>query len=194
MFFFLCYNPVISFSKLLKINRTLTTQNFLFTKTNNSYYFIIFFLSFFFLKGFDQTSLSFLILCVFFFYKVSALLFKFNTSVTSNNTIHYILPTFAIFLCIIFFIKSFLYLFFFIELYSVLYYFLFLTSYNFTNQTILKYKNGLLMLLWNNFLTTFFLGLGCFLLLRYAGSLDFLELTYLSVNVSAIYIFLFGLF
>ena len=80
------------------------------------------------------------------------------------------------------------------ELYGVLYYFCFLTSYNFTNQTILKYKNGLLLLLWNNFLTTFFLSLGCILLLKEYGTTNFLDFNFIVSDTFSIFFFMIGLF
>ncbi len=75
-----------------------------------------------------------------------------------------------------------------------MYYFLFLTSYNFSNQTLLKYKNGLLFLLWNNFLTSIFLVLGTFLTIRFCGTTDFYELNLITTSFVPLYIYLIGLF
>lgn len=111
-----------------------------------------------------------------------------------NNNIYLVLTSFLFFLIFILFINSFLTLFFFIELYGVLYYFFFLTSYKFTIQTLLKYKNGLLMLLWNNFLTTLFLALGCIFLLKDCGTTLFLDLKLVTLDYLSIVLFMFGLF
>ena len=111
-----------------------------------------------------------------------------------NSNIYLVLPSFLFFLILLTFVHSFLSLFFFIELYGVLYYFFFLTSYNFTIQSLLRYKNGLLMLLWNNFLTTLFLSLGCILLLKSCGTTIFLDFKLITVDCLGILLFMFGLF
>lgn len=193
-FYFVCYSPVINLSKAIKITKTGSTRTFLNSVTSNGYYFLLFFLFLFFFKTPSSNVITLLVLAVIFLSKVDLALSKFNTSVQSNNIIQFITPTFVSFFFLLFFIKSFLTFFFFIELYGVLYYFCFLTSYNFTSQTILKYKNGLLMLLWNNFLTTFFLGLGCFFMLKNSGSTSFTELQFLQVDKTAVMFFLIGLF
>ena len=111
-----------------------------------------------------------------------------------NNLTYIILPSFLFALLFLQLVESFLTFFFFIELYSVLYYFFFLTSYNFSNQTILKYKNGLLLLLWNNFLTTFFLALGCILIIRSCGTTTFNDLNFISLDTYSIFFFMIGVF
>lgn len=111
----------------------------------------------------------------------------------SNNITYVIMPSFLFILLFLTFIDSFLSLFFLIELYGVLYYFFFLTSYNFTTQTILKYKNGLLLLLWNNFLTTIFLTFGCFLIFKEFGTTNFNELNFMTPNGYGFHVFLVGL-
>jgi len=193
-FFFTCYTPVIFVSRLLRIVKNNYVQPSLVQSGTNTFYFVIFFIVLFFFKFESFHIFPIMALTCVFLYKTSQMLDKNSTSVSSTSNIYFILPAFIIFLFLLFFVKSFLTLFFFIELYSVLYYFCFLTSYNFTNQTILKYKNGLLLLLWNNFLTTFFLAFACFLFLKNSGSTDFVELTYLSHSEIATYFFLIGLF
>ena len=193
-FYFVCYSPIINLSKAMKITKTSSTRTFLNSVTSNGYYFLLFFLFLFFFKIPSSNVITLLILAIIFLYTVDLALSKFDTSIQSNNIIQFIIPTFVSFFFLLFFFKSFLTFFFFIELYGVLYYFCFLTSYSFTSQTILKYKNGLLMLLWNNFLTTFFLGLGCFFMLKTSGSTSFTELQFLYVDTTAVMFFLTGLF
>jgi hypothetical protein len=185
---------MIFLSKLLKISKHTQPQLLVTNKNLNSIYFGIFLLSIFFIKYSVSGLSSLLILVIIYLLKVNSSLEKLETTLVSNNTIYLILPSFAAFTFLLFFIESFLTLFFFIELYGVLYYFCFLTSYNFSNQTILKYKNGLLLLLWNNFLTTLFLALGCFFLVKNSGSTNFSELFYLSTSSCGIYFFIFGFF
>ena len=193
-FYYLCYSPVVFLNKVLKISKTNQVQFFLINQKSSSVYLFIVFLSLFFYKSSSVILISLLFMSCVFLFKVSGTLDKLYLKNSPNNIIYLVLPSFILFLYILFFIKSLLTLFFFIELYGVLYYFCFLTSYNFTNQTILKYKNGLLLLLWNNFLTTFFLGLGCFFLAKNSGSTDFVELTLLRSNFLSIYFFLLGVF
>jgi hypothetical protein len=90
-------------------------------------------------------------------------------------------------------LKSFLTLFFFIEIYGAIYYFCFLSSYTFTNQTALQYKNGLMLLLWNNFLTTFFLAIGCYFLIKASGTSQFLELAEVTPTNPYVYLYLIGI-
>jgi len=47
---------------------------------------------------------------------------------------------------------------------------------------------------WNNFLTTFFLALGCFYMLKEEGTTDFYELSLLRSDLYPIYFFAVGLF
>lgn len=194
VFFFLCYNPVILLNKSLKIMKANQTQSLLTCQVTNTPYFVIFFAIFVFIKPSSITMFSLFTFSIIYLCKVSQLLEKTTGSIKVNNTTYLVLPTFASFLFLLMFVKSFLTFFFFVEIYGVLYYFLFLTSYQFTNQTILKYKNGLLLLLWNNFLTTLFLGLGCLFLAKTSGSTAFTELTFLEIDNKSIYFFLIGLF
>lgn len=193
-FFFLCYSPIILLNKVLRVFKTYQTSQYFVGQHINLLYFVIIIISCFFLKTGASNLIALLTLTSIFICKVSNSLDRFSSSIISNNIIYMVLPSFVVFLYILFFVDSLLTLFFFIEVYGVLYYFCFLTSYSFTNQTILKYKNGLLLLLWNNFLTTFFIALGCFLLAKESGSTNFTELQYLCANTFGVYCFLLGLF
>lgn len=194
-FYYLCYNNFIFFTKALKVSSTRKVNTNLSNYVYNTFYFIIFLFSAFFYKNntFDNASL-FIISTIFMFFlnKVLSRIGVIHTF--NNNALYLVLPTFLIFLFFIFYIKSLVVFFFFIELYSVLYYFCFLSSYNFTNQTLLKYKNGLLFLLWNNFLTSLLLVLGCFWTLNMTGTTNFYELNLVNTELYPIYFFLLGLF
>lgn len=190
-YFYLCYNPVIFLSKVLKVTKL--NQTSLVNQNLNHPYCVILILSILGMKGGEGCAVNLLLLACIFFWKLSSVLDKFPSDRSVNNSIYLVLSSFGIFLVFLFFIQSFLVFLFFIELYGVMYYFLFLTSYSFTSQTLLKYKNGLLLLLWNNFLTTLFLSLGCFMLMRFNGSTNFYELSFLNVNALAVYTFLLGL-
>lgn len=179
---------------MLKVSKTITVTAVLSSGLTHSFYFVFLLIALFFFKNSSGNVLTLLLIFTIYLLKVNQMLEKITNFANTNNIIHLVLPTFSIFFFLFFFITSFLTLFFFIELYGVLYYFCFLTSYTFTNQTILKYKNGLLLLLWNNFLTTFFLAMGCFLITKNFGTTDFRELQLLTSTTNYIYVFLVGLF
>lgn len=146
-FFSLCYNNVIFLTKLLRVGKSTTPQTSLIMPRSNSILFLIILISVFFTKGGNLSFSGLIIFSIFFLFLLNKSLEKLSNFSSSNNSIYLILPTFCIFFYFLYFTKSLLTLFFFIEIYSVLYYFCFLTSYSFTNQTVLKYKNGLLFLL-----------------------------------------------
>lgn len=192
-YMYLCYNNFIFFTKALKLAATNRNNKTQFRSINNAT-FLFFFISIFFYKHNTLQNCHLVFLAISFLYIVNSIFSKVNLQKPNNNTLLLVLPTFAIFLYFIFFLKSLLVFFFFIELYSVMYYFLFLTSYTFSNQTLLKYKNGLLFLLWNNFLTSIFLVLGTFLTIRFCGTTDFYELNLITTSFVPLYIYLIGLF
>lgn len=194
LYYSLCYNNVIFLTKVLKLRRSAQITPTVTPSQSNSIYFIVFILSLFFVKNNLILLTGLLTFIVVYLFCVSRSIDRFSTNNSRNNTIYFILPTFVTFFYMLFLIKSFLTLFFFIELYSVLYYFCFLSSYSFTNQSILKYKNGLLFLLWNNFLTTFFLTLGCLYMLKQFGTTSFFELSVISGELYPVYLFAIGLF
>lgn len=112
-------------------------------------------------------------------------------SVSSSSIVNLVIGIILSFLICMPYLSSFLHFFFFIEIYGVFYYFVFLVSHSVSQQTIISYKTGLLYLLWNNFLTTIFLALGCFFLFKLAGTTSFGELNLLVINYSNIGIFFF---
>lgn len=193
-FFYLCYNNLVFFNKVAQITKSNQINNSLASVKNIDFlYILVLFLFLFLSKGVVLSLLGLLVFFLYYTFKLSKLTKHLHGFHTSNNSIQLVLFTFFTFFYFLFFVKSFLTLFFFIELYGVLYYFFFLTNYNLTSQTVLKYKNAILLLLWNNFLTTFFLALGCFYISKTYGTTSFNELSTITVSTPYIYIFLLGL-
>lgn len=193
MFLLLCYNNVVFLAKALKVKKTENHSNMLIGANANKFFLAFFVISLLCLKGSGCFSTILALFVSIFILRLNRTLSMLTTQSVNANILQFILPLFVGLIYFLTFVKSYLTLLFFIEIYGVLYYFCFLTSYNFTNQTILKYKNGLLMLLWNNFLTTFFLALGCFFLMRESGTTSFAELELLETTSIYVYIFLIGL-
>ncbi len=192
-FVYLCFNSSILFVKnlkLLTLNQGLNIFSSL--NINKVYFFILFiFLLFWPYKNYGLGWIVFLSILI--FYIVNNI-FEKLVNFKLDGIVYLVIPSFVLLLLCSLFINSFLTLFFFVELYGVLYYFFFLTSYSFTNQTILRYKNGLLLLLWNNFLTTFFLSLSCILLLKTSGTTIFTDFNFTVVENYKILLFIIGLF
>ncbi len=192
IFYFFCYNYSIFLSKTLKINRIYeNSSNIDYSLTD---YFIYSFtvLALVSIKGYNF-SILYAIISIFILQLSKVLKKNLLNSLNFNSLILIILPLFSTSVILLIYVKSFLTLFMFIELYGVLYYFCFLTSHSFTKNSILKYKNGILLLLWNNFLTTFFLGLGSYFIIQSTGTSCFVELNNLLTNHLFIYLFLIGL-
>lgn len=192
-FFHICYTPVISLLKSIKIfsfNQNL--NNISLTNLNKIYFFFLFVFLMFWKNINFPLSLGFFFAFIFLFFINN--IFEKLVNYKLNSIIYITLPSFFFALFFLNFVDSFLMLFFFIELYGVLYYFCFLTSYNFSTQTVLKYKNGLLILLWNNFLTTFFLTLSCILFIRNYGTTTFIDLNFILLDVYIVLFFMIGLF
>lgn len=97
-----------------------------------------------------------------------------------------VLVNFILYSClyILNYMNSLLELLFFLELIGVLYYFYFLNNYNLTKITNLYYKNSLLFFLWNSFLTTLFFNVLLWYSLKYAGTVSFTELNFVSKDVT----------
>lgn len=194
-FYFLCYDYAYSFLKFFKIDKLTTSIN---TNTFNSYNILLFSYFFFallFTKNFYNFTFLSLIFTVFFLLITFIVLTNYiNKTKNNKNVMIYIIPLFGIFLIFFCYIESFLSFFFLIEIYGVLYYFVFLTNHQLTNQTLLKYKNNLLLLLWNNFLTTMFLALSCYFFFKFFATTSFFELSYLTSKTNIVYLFIFGLF
>lgn len=193
-FFFLCYTNVIFFTKQLQLTKTLKTHTVATTATSNSFFYLFLFFFIFFKSSESLPYLWLFYMGLFIFILEKLMSYFTNWQKSTTNFFASMLPLLCGFLFFILTINSFLTFFFFLELYGVLYYFAFLTTYTHSNQTFLKYKNGVLLLLWNNFLTTFFLGLGCFFILKTYGTTNFLELNYITHSSNYIYVYLIGVF
>lgn len=193
-FYFLCYEYCIFFVKTFKINNTIKNyENKIFFKYN-SLIFSIIILMFFFSKYNVFNNAFFFI---FFLFSLAFLNYSLKNfylfQKNSKTQIQLVLCLFFGFFLIIQFVQDFFIFFFFIEIYGVMYFFFFLTSYNLTNFTVLKYKNSILLLLWNNFLTTIFLSFSCFLLLKNCGTTNFTELLILNNANQILNLFLISL-
>jgi len=191
--FYFCFSYVIFFAKNLKIQKTYQIGSNSPTHITDKfiYYFLV--IAVISVKGSSPISM-FMVTSVFVLKFSKILILIGNQQTKTNFSLILISPFFASTLYLIYYVDSFLTLFFFIELYGILYYFCFLSSYNFANNTVLKYKNGILFLLWNNFLTTFFLGLSCFFFIRVYGTSSFAELSLITTGSYYVYMFLIGLF
>jgi hypothetical protein len=147
-FLYVCYNTYIFYIKTLKVLSTNKINRIPLSISINNLYIIFFFVVIVFLKSDTSLYLSFIMFSLFLVYLLNNTISFLNSSTKINTNFFSVILSLAIgFLFTISHIKSLLVLFFFIELYSVIYYFSFLNNYNFSNQTLLKYKNGLLLLL-----------------------------------------------
>ena len=195
IFFYSCYNHYIFYFKLFKLSSTKKINKTIFQEKINKIYFYFYIFIVIFFKVESSDHLFFIIFSLFLINILNTTLSFLNNYVKSNSNIYsIILPLMVSFLFIIPYINSLLLMFFFIELYGVIYYFSFLNTCTLTNQTLLKYKNGLLLLLWNNFLTTFFLGISCFFIIKNYGTTSFCELSTLTSQTKLVYLYLLGVF
>lgn len=193
-FFCLCYDQVIFFCKSLRLVSASRGGEL---REYNSYNSLILLFIVMVISSYKTTPMNnivFISTIVPLFYIFNKLLQSFQINQkTPSNKMSLVLSMFVSFFFIINHVNNFLIFFFFIEIYGVLYYFIFLTSYSFSNYSLLNYKNSLLLLLWNNFLTTIFLALSCFYLLREFGTTAFIELESLVTASNYLYLFLIGL-
>ena len=195
IFIYTCYNSYIFYIKLLKTSNTKKINKAIFQEKVNKVYFYFYFFIVIFLKVNNNNYLLLILFVLILVNLLNTTLALFNNYVKPTSNIHSIILSLMLsFLFTLQYVNSFLVMFFFIELYGVIYYFSFLSTYSLTNQTLLKYKNGLLLLLWNNFLTTFFLGISCFFIIKTYGTTSFIELGLLTTKTNLIYIYLLGVF
>lgn len=146
-YYFLCHNNVIFFTKFLRVKRGGQHDTLLSKSFSNYVYFFIVLLTFLVNKSLNAPLSGLLVCSIVYLALLSGVLEKSTNKNLSMNVIYLVLPTFSFFVFFLLSVNSLLTLFFLIEVYSVLYYFCFLTSYKFSNQTILTYKSGLLFLL-----------------------------------------------
>lgn len=194
-FYFLCYDYAYSFLKFFKVDKLTHAVNVNQFNSYTIFLFVYFFSALLFNKNYSNFSFFFLLFTIFFLSITFIVLNSYIKKTKNNkNVMVFIVPLFSVFLLFFLWSNSFLYLFFLIEIYGVLYYFTFLTNYQLTNQTLLKYRNNLLLFLWNNFLTTMFLGVSCFFFFKFFGTTSFSELFLLTRNTNIVYFFMIGLF
>jgi hypothetical protein len=147
LFLSLCYKNYIQLNKFLREKRKLSLNLLVFNE-NSNITFIFGILVIILNKGYVNLPLLLLLVVIFSVFLLNFVLVKLSyIKVTNTNFYNLILPNMIFFLASLSYVDSFITLFFFIELYGVFYYFSFLTTYSLTNQTLLKYKNGLLLLL-----------------------------------------------
>lgn len=192
-FFFLAYGQVVNFNQTLVSQKTSKTNQLGVTYNANALFYLFFGSLIFFKAQLHFSILWILYICLVIYFTEKVLKKFFFNVKFATNFFSVLLPLIVVFFVFLFTTKSLLVFFFLIELYGVLYYFIFLTNYNFSNQTLLKYKNGIIILLWNNFLTTFCIALGSFFIIKSYGSTDFIELQMITVNPVYIYLYLVGL-
>ncbi len=100
-----------------------------------------------------------------------------------------IILSIVIFIYLLCTITNLLYFLFLIELIGTIYYFFFIENMSkVTNINLVKYKNLLLLYLWNSLLTTLLYGFSCLFIVNTLGTLNFLELN--NLNVNSFYLFL----
>lgn len=144
----ICYNNLIFFTKINQVFKA----NQLASNLNNArgvdtVFLTIIFITFLTLKGSNATLFGFILILIIYILNLLRVLSFLKDSYLTNSSIHIVIVSLVVFFYFLFFLKSFLTLFFFVELYGVIYYFFFITNYSLTSQTILKYKNGILLLL-----------------------------------------------
>lgn len=193
-FFTFCYCAVFENSKIMKIKKLNVLSFNLIGMPENSIILPVIFAFLLSQKGY----LSFFLISV----TLSLLFSKLNSSwllikldkEIEPSIITNLTPVIVMGILSLNYIKSLLSLFFIVELFSVFYFFLFLSGFKVISITPLHYKNSLLFLLLNNFLTTVFLTVSCILLLRELGTVYCVDLDYLNTPTGLIYIYIFGLF
>lgn len=97
-----------------------------------------------------------------------------------NYNIMFINFNIIFFLFFFLFINSIIIFFLFVELYSIIFYFFFLNNNKMTNISLLQFKNGLLLYLFNNFFITILFLLGINYTVEFYGTTNFTELMYLN--------------
>lgn len=144
----LCYNNFIFFTKAIRLASTQRANNAFYLYSVNHFNLALLLLILLTAKGNSLMSLSLVYYLTVFLVLLNKFFSKSLTASLQTSSIFFIiLPSFAVLMFMFLYVKSFILFFFYIELYSVFYYFCFLTSYNFTSQTMLKYKNGVMFLL-----------------------------------------------
>lgn len=158
-------NLTISFTK---------KNNFIFFKTSNQLLIINLILIFF--LTYKTSSINIFFSLVIIFTYINKFFTKFN-----KNYIFILNFSLLMFTPLFFFVNNYIVFYLFIELYAILFYFFFLNV-NFNSKTLylIQYKNSLLMYLFNNFLTSMLYLFGLTYIISIFGTVNFIELNYLS--------------
>lgn len=158
-------NLTISFTK---------KNNFIFFKTSNQLLIINLILIFFLTYKTSYINIFFSLVIIFTY--INKFFTKFN-----KNYIFILNFSLLMFTPLFFFVNNYIVFYLFIELYAILFYFFFLNV-NFNSKTLylIQYKNSLLMYLFNNFLTSMLYLFGLTYIISIFGTVNFIELNYLS--------------
>lgn len=163
-------NLTISFTK---------KNNFIFFKTSNQVLIINLLLLFFI--SYKTSSINVFFSLIIIFSYINKFFTKFN-----KDYIFLLNFSLLMFIPLFFFVNNYIIFYLFIELYAILFYFFFLNV-NFNSKTLylIQYKNSLLMYLFNNFLTSMLYLFGLTYIISIFGTLNFIELKYLSnINIT----------
>lgn len=169
-------NNIFKNIKSLTITYT-KKNNFIFFKTNSNSLIINFLLFFFLTLKISDMNIFFSLILIFVF--INKFINKFL-----KNYIYILNFNLLIFLILFFFVNNFIIFYLFIELYAILFYFFFLNvNFNFKNLYLIKYKNSLMLYLFNNFLTSILYLFGLNFLISNYGTINFVELTFFSNTI-----------
>lgn len=154
----------------------------------------LFFLTFFIVvKGFFSNSPLILNLIL-----ISVLLYSLNVhyNLSSNKflSMHIVFLFLLSYLVLLDLLTSLLDLFILTELYGVLYFFFYAYLTPHSPSSLNLYKTNLALLLWNNFLTSFFMSLSLYLFFYSYNSTQYAEICLFQLNNLIIYLYSIGLF
>lgn len=166
-------NNIFKNLKSITINYT-KKNNFIFFKTNSNNLILNFLFLYFLTFKIEGLNFFFSLLLLFIF--INKFINKFV-----KNYLYLLNFNLIIFLILFFFVNNFVIFYLFIELYAILFYFFFLNvNFNFKNLYLIKYKNSLMLYLFNNFLTSILYLFGLNFLISNYGTINFIELTFFS--------------
>lgn len=162
------------FIKYLQITKIYSNPKIILYSNINNIIILILILITLFFKSIEQTTL---LSNLFIFFFINFFFINYiNNSNNDNNFFVYILPFFISFTYIFNLIYSIFSFFFLIEFYGILYFFFYSSISKNSFNSILQYKNTILLLLWNNFITTLLFCIGLYWLIKIYGTTNFLEL------------------
>ena len=192
-FFATCYSTVVEINKTIKVSKLRPASLSLLNISGNTIILPVIFILLLTEKTCVPLFLMILIAVLIFWRLTLMWPLIVVTKSLNESLIVNIIPAIIILILMISYLTSLLTLFFTIELFSVFYFFLFLNSSRSLTLSFLQYKNSLLFLVWNNFLTTVLLSIACMFLLREVGTLELLELNLVETPATYLYLYLMGL-